>query len=266
MIDTVDFFRKQIENPFINLMFYEEIVNRIGFAGFSQIWQEPPAWYLWMKQVPGAFTLQLADVQELGQPAAGIHGTYLIKHFPPLQEEEKQYLSPRERELIDADFFDAETSTPKFEHVSDLKETDFLIGVLDMVSDIEESFVSLHVSAVDRGSSISQRGWHHSFTLFDLLVRTFTFFHRVSPLIVLLHGNQYRLAEQQDIRSCSVFYQLRPEYDPDVKAILQALELDESWGMTLTAASPSPAPVDWWSLATTTCASHLSGTCGCSHD
>jgi hypothetical protein len=266
MIDTVDFFRKQIENPFVNLMFYEEMVDRVQFAGFSQIWQEPPAWYLWMKQVKGAFNLQLADVRELQQPAVGIHGTYLIKHFPSLKEEEKQQLSPQERDLFNEDFFDVETSTPKFEHVGDLEETDFLIGILDVVGDIEENFVSLHVSAVDRGAETHHRGWHDSFILFQLLVKVSTFFHRLAPQTVLYHDEQNHLEQQQNVRSCSVFYQLRPEYNPDVKAILQALELDDSWGLTLTAATPSPASVDWWSLATATCDSHLSGTCGCSHD
>ena len=112
-IDAYSATRNLIENAFSYLTWHEDVCEKAGFKGISQVWIEDPAWYFWLDQVQGAFLLRLHAEEPI---ADNQYVSLTLHYFPTVEEDTYRDLSAGEKWLLsDESIFDRETDTPHFE-------------------------------------------------------------------------------------------------------------------------------------------------------
>lgn len=164
-VDAYHATRNIIENAFSHLTWHEDVCEKTGFKGISQVWKEDPAWYFWLDQVTGGFLLRLHAEEPI------IDNQYLslsLHYFPAVAEEFYQSLSKEEKKLLsDGSIFDLETNTPQFE-AYDQFISQFIVAEIGFVIDPENDLQLLLYS-----SEKSENHPVHSFI--RLLVNTLNF-------------------------------------------------------------------------------------------
>jgi hypothetical protein len=203
-----------IENIFRSLMPSESARHHFRIKGISERWIGLPAWYLWFDDLPGCFLLEIREacmfpvVPVPRDQPPGKHsmsrGILGIKYYPDTKDKKAfQAFSHAEREIRASDSFD-ETGTPAFDHVSDIPDTFFEIGAMEVL--VAEgrrfAFLSLHAPSVWRvyridgrttsaSSSVLQGvldrevpSWSWSWFLFDRLLAAICFVYKAVPLCV----------------------------------------------------------------------------------
>lgn len=112
-IDAYHATRNIIENAFSHLTWHEDVCEKTGFKGISQVWKEDPAWYFWMDHVRGGFLFRLHAEEPI---ADNQYVSLTLHYFPTVNEEVYHGLSAGEKWLLsDESIFDQETMTPQFE-------------------------------------------------------------------------------------------------------------------------------------------------------
>ncbi|MBE0597905.1 MAG: hypothetical protein IH614_11600 [Desulfuromonadales bacterium] len=234
MRDRTEDQRRVVENALLHLLQHEDIRKQVALAGFSQIWDENPAWYFWLQGVPGAFLLRLIALEEVEQHSLA---TYLVHHFPPNSSEGD------EQQLLQDTFFDRRTMTPLYEH-RHRYEDHFIIAELGIVIG-EASEPLLAFSSWREGvSSVPSR------QLFELVIAAFSFFYQQPP--VELH----RGAPRAGIESRFALY------DPAFFNRFMSL-FDTPW--TSQQLAPAEIPRLWNTLARSAAPCTAQGLCGCAH-
>ncbi len=86
--DTENFFRNTIENILVTASWVERVKHLTGLKAVSQIWGQKPAWYFWVKNMSGAYSLQLEKSATEKRDDLNWHnGNFSIKYYPHPQEE-----------------------------------------------------------------------------------------------------------------------------------------------------------------------------------
>ncbi len=144
-VDAYHATRSIIENAFSHLTWHEDVCEKTGFKGVSQVWKEDPAWYFWLDQVGGAFLLRLHAEEPIS------NNQYLslsLHYFPIVDEESYQLLGKEEKGLLsDGSIFDLETNTPQFE-AYDQFISQFIVAEIGFVVDPENNLQLLLYSSV----------------------------------------------------------------------------------------------------------------------
>jgi len=164
-VDAYHATRSIIENAFSHLTWHEDICEKTGFKGISQVWKEDPAWYFWLDQVGGAFLLRL----HAEEPISDNQYLSLSLHFfPAVDVESYQSLSIEQKKLLsDGSIFDLETNTPKFEAYEQFT-SQFIVAEIGFVIDPENELQLLIYS--------SEKDESHPVHFFiSLLVNTLNF-------------------------------------------------------------------------------------------
>jgi len=254
--DTESFFRNKIENSLITASWVEKVKQGIGLEAVSQVWGEQPAWYFWIENIPGAFSLQLenASTEKTGNAEWG-NGIFSIKHYPHPRQEVFKDFSFQEQCFVRSEYFDR-THTPRFEYKESIPATLFNVASMEYLAGPDDgpalfSLESLDVMRVSckqpsvqkyamlgknrvfKGGEIDRKvpGWELGFTLFDRLLSLYSFYSKTKPLRVLItrspgfeyvfDGNQnmqYEDASDLSIYSLDVLFtsQNQAVADPEI--------------------------------------------------
>jgi len=282
----------------------DTVKKLVGLQGVSQIWEVPPAWYIWMTDAHGVYKLQLAQAEQLDDRGRHLNGIFTVKCFPYPQSALFKTFSPEERELRTSSLFD-ETHTPKFEHLDQLSENAFNVAMIECDMCTDKSFARFTLESLstlrtidgavpDAGPQVQRRfvpGWLLGRPFFNLLLAVYAYESKTVPTRIRLHrspgfetvqtnGRNVEYHDSLDIHC----YTASVDFGQASGNQNIEKELQEQGDVLLDCTCPNHKrpdhslieqvsdlfPVDelWWSLADADYPSHLGSTCGCSghHD
>lgn len=213
-----------------------------AIKGISEKCSGDPGWYLWFEDKPGAYLLELAeaDYHETGGSGApdGLQGVFQIKYYPdPSDDELFSTFSFAEQYVRMGHSFD-KSGTPVFEAQSEMNDSLFTVGRLDIRLNGNGEALEFALSAPDRWVSrhtggckvkdgrgveteVLQPGeidrnapaWALSWWFFDRLVSAFCYAKKTAPIVASLfskEGKGFEIGDcgitakrcaEQDIRS-----------------------------------------------------------------
>ena len=221
-IDPVGIVEGTFHRMFYSLYHNEEARDYFGFSQISFFCNEEglPGWYLWFKEKKGAYQLELINGEILPQEnkntgkfspfKLAVRGRFAVRYFPSEEEEIFENYSCFEKLIRFGPLFD-QTGTPAFEGRNKIPESYFVIGHIDVRTDLSRDFLELECFAPEQwedfrvdglylktpeqkdyeavvpgGRDRNVPGWALSFFLFDKILMGFCFSFNVSPLAVLL--------------------------------------------------------------------------------
>lgn len=185
----------------------EEVKDALGITGVSQIWDERPAWYLWMSQFRGAYQFQLEAAYDDPHIPAGI---FSIKYYPVRGENVFPSFSAEERAVVQSPLFDR-TRTPRYEDRDKIPESLFNVATVSFSTTADDTRACLSFQAltsmrvvcnapcVQSFSSVAQTrrftkgetdrdvpAWEVGYALFDRLVGFYTFYSKNPPARIIM--------------------------------------------------------------------------------
>ena len=215
-----------IEGIFYKMFYFlfhsEEAKKYCGFSQISFFCSEEglPGWYLWLKEKKGAYRLDLINgdtAPEKNRRSAesstlelAVQGQFAIRYYPLEEEGCFETYSYFEKLIRFGPLFD-QTGTPSFEGRNKIPESYFVIGHIDVRTNLSRDFLELECFAPEQwddfrvdglylktpeqkdyeavvpgGQDRNVPGWALSSFLFDKILMGFCFSFNVSPLAVLL--------------------------------------------------------------------------------
>ena len=226
--DAESFFRNKIENSLITASWVERVKHALGLKAVSQVWGEQPAWYFWIENAPGAFSLQLehAATDQTGHEQWG-NGIFVIKHYPHPGREVFNNFSFQEQCFVRSEYFDR-THTPRFEYKEKIPATLFNVATMEYLTGPDDGPAIFRLESLDRmrvsckqqslqkyamlgRNRVFKRGetdrnvpgWELGFTLFDRLLSLYSFYSKTKPLRVLVTrspGFEYVFGESPNLQ------------------------------------------------------------------
>ena len=185
-----------------------------AIKGISEKCSGDLGWYLWFEDKPGAYLLELVEAEsrktENGCDAPCLlSGYFQVKYYPDISDDELfETFSFSEQAARMSRLFD-KSGTPAFEAESEMNESLFVTGRLDVSRSPIGDFVELVLSAPDRWVTSHSRGlrikdqrgadtevlragetdrdvpaWELSWWLFDKLISAFCYAKRTEPSAV----------------------------------------------------------------------------------
>jgi hypothetical protein len=209
--DPESFFRNKIESSLITASWVERLKHAIGLEAVSPVWGDQPAWYFWIEDVPGAFSLHLehASTENRGNQEWG-NGIFSIKHYPHPRQEVFKAFSFQEQCFVRSEYFDR-THTPCFEYKDKIPATLFNVATMQYragpddgpalfsLESLDVMRVSCQQQSVQKYAMLGKNrafkrgetdrtvpGWELGFTLFDRLLSLYSFYSKIKPLRVLI--------------------------------------------------------------------------------
>jgi hypothetical protein len=180
-VNAPELFRLRLQSLVARGLASSGIAARVGLAAASEVWggeapRERPAWYLWLRDAPGAWQLELVSAEALG-PAdrSAIVGRFTVRHYPSSSDPAFARFSPEERrtaiEALDA------TGTPRIELASRIPDALFTVGSVEWALDPESDAAAFALASLDRlrtrtaGGDVVRDvpGWRLGFPVFSLL-------------------------------------------------------------------------------------------------
>jgi hypothetical protein len=239
-VDAYHATRIIIENAFSHLTWHEDVCEKTGFKGISQVWKEDPAWYFWLDPVGGAFLLRLHAEEPISD------NQYLslsLHYFPVADEESYQLLSTEEKGLLgDESIFDLETNTPQFE-AYDQFISQFIVAEIGFVIDPENDLQLLLYS--------SEKGENHPVHFFiSLLVNALNFQSK-------RHHLQAFLLQEDSMKTTFLSYS-----EPVLQQFLASFGLDLNLFDSL---ANDDKLNEWLHAAHLDAVCSMSSSCSCSH-
>jgi hypothetical protein len=155
-----------------------EVARRVGLAAASEVWggdvpRERAAWYLWLRDRPGAWQLELAGAERLPGAARRILGRLTVRHYPaaaPLVAAFDPDEQAAAREWLDA------TATPRIDVAARIGAHLFVVGAVDWVLDLDRDASLFALASQDRlrtrdGGRVVRDvpGWALAAPIFSLL-------------------------------------------------------------------------------------------------
>jgi hypothetical protein len=201
-INKENFFRHKIDSIFVTASWVEAVKNGTGITGVSQVWDDQPAWYIWIEQAPGPFAFSLEQTDILDVETGGlISGQFSLKCYPFPDNDLFAAFSRAERQAILSDLFD-QTNTPAMETKNRIQDNLFVVGALSFVLDSDEricliTFDSLDCFRelkffdhapnspnilIDHGQTFRRvPGWQIGKMFFERFVSLYTFYSKTHP-------------------------------------------------------------------------------------
>lgn len=204
-------FRQLVDNPLTHLTWYAEVCAELGLTGVSQVWNEDPAWYVWLGG--RAYLLRHAGLKEdTGEMTAVLHA------FPTAEELAAGGFDEEMSILLDEVHFDHRTLTPRFEAYPRFVRA-FIVGELTLFPG-EKDFGAVVFSGYEEDFATV---WRFG----EFFVAMLTFFSKTPPL-----AGPWRFTPQPGILSAGValdqagFERLQRDF---VDTGLQPLENPDLW-------------------------------------
>ncbi len=215
-----------VEEIFYRMFFFlfhnAEAKKYCGFSNISFFCNEEglPGWYLWLEEKKGAFRLDLINGDtapqknqnsaESSMPELAVQGQFAIRYYPSEEEECFDTYSYFEKLIRFSPLFDT-TGTPTFEGRDKIPESHFVVGHINVRTDLSKNILELegvapeqwedfrvdglylkapdqkdYEAVVPGGRDRNVPGWVLSSFLFDKILMGFCFSFNVSPLAVSL--------------------------------------------------------------------------------
>jgi hypothetical protein len=130
------------------------IARRVGLAAASEVWggdepRERAAWYLWLRDRPGAWQVELSDAEPLDAAGArALLARFTVRHYPGAQSPQLASFSDAERRVA-AEAFD-DTGTPRIELASRIPAAMFTVGTVDWALHEESGASAFVLASLDR--------------------------------------------------------------------------------------------------------------------
>lgn len=159
-MSAVELFRLRFQALVARGLASSGIAARAGIAAASEVWggAEPrdlPAWYLWLRGVPGAWQLELAGAGALPGTRSALIARFTVRHYPSPASPLLARFSPEERSAV-RDALDA-TGTPRID-APPLPEALFTIATVDWALEPEGDAAAFALSSLDRLRARSAAG------------------------------------------------------------------------------------------------------------
>ena len=153
-MNAAEVFRLRLQSLLAAGLASSPIAARVGIAAASEVWggdvpRERPAWYVWLRDRPGAWQVELtaAGTLELSGRAAGIAARFTVRHYPAPSTPDFARLSLHERSVAAA-ALDA-TGTPRIELAATIPDPLFTVGTIDWALGPDDAAL-LGVASLDR--------------------------------------------------------------------------------------------------------------------
>lgn len=206
-IDLRHLFRNKIDNMLITASWVDKIKERIGLQAVSPVWGDEPAWYFWMSQTAGAYSLELNETMndqwDRKHMAGGMFG---LKCYPFSNGELFHHFSFEEQAFVTSDLFD-DTHTPLFEHRDRIPASLFNIAAIEMTMNTTDNLALFSLEALNSMQTFSGQtfpeinkkksyitgekvrdvpGYDLGYPLFSCLLSLYSFYSRTKPARVLM--------------------------------------------------------------------------------
>jgi hypothetical protein len=137
------------------------IARRVGLAAASEVWggdepRERAAWYLWLRDRPGAWQVELASAEPLAAGDGTLLARFTVRHYPAPGSAALASFSAEERRVA-AEAFD-ETGTPRIELAAGIPAAMFTVGTVDWAHGEEGGASALVLSSLDRLRTLREDG------------------------------------------------------------------------------------------------------------
>ena len=179
-VNAPELFRLRLQSLLARGLASSEIAARVGLAAASEVWgggepRDRPAWYLWLRDAPGAWQLELASAEALDATDGSVVGRFTVRHYPSSNAEVFACFSPEER-TVAAEALDA-TGTPRIELASRIPNALFTVGSVEWALESDGEAAVFALSTLDRLRTRTDRGdvvrdvpgWELGFPVFSLL-------------------------------------------------------------------------------------------------
>jgi hypothetical protein len=179
-VNVAELFRLRFQSLVARALAVSEIASRTGLAGASEVWggdepRERPAWYLWLRDAPGAWQLELSGAEPLGSSGSTLVGRFTIRHYPSPAAAGFASFSPEERGIA-AGSLDG-TGTPRIELASRIPDALFTVGSVEWALDLDGDAAVFALASLDRLRTRDGRGeivrdvpgWSLTVPIFSLL-------------------------------------------------------------------------------------------------
>ncbi len=158
-MSATDEFRLRFQSLLAHGLAASEIAAAVGLGAASEVWggdrpRDRPAWYVWLRDRPGAWQLELAGAEMLEGGARA--GRFTVRHYPSPAAAELAGFSPEERRVAAA-LLDA-TGTPRIELASTIPDSLFVVGTLEWALDLEGGAALFALASLDRIRTRSDAG------------------------------------------------------------------------------------------------------------
>lgn len=154
-MNAAEVFRLRFQSLLAAGLASSPIAERVGIAAASEVWggdhpRERPAWYLWLRDRPGAWQLELVAAETLDGVGSGtgLVGRFTVRHYPAQATKEFTQFSALEQRVA-ATSLDA-TGTPRIELASTIPDALFTVGTIDWALDLESDAAGFGVASLDR--------------------------------------------------------------------------------------------------------------------
>lgn len=187
------------------------VARRVRLAAASEVWggaepRERAAWYLWLRDHPGAWQMELAAAELLARSGSGaLLGRFTVRHYPAAGTPGLAAFSAEERSVA-ARSFD-ETGTPRIELAPSIPEPMFTVGTVDWALDTGRGASAFVLSSLDRlrtrredGAIVRDvPGWALTAPVFSLLAGLFAQVERrAAARLVLSRQRGFELVAAAD--------------------------------------------------------------------
>lgn len=210
MVDTGDrcesFFQNKINNMLVTTSWIGELKSRLGMDAVSQVWGDPPAWYLWFSDAQGVYNLQLVDSLVDENLSSMKQGYFSIKCYPFQNAPVFGAFSHEERSLSQSRFFD-DTHTPRLEDKDKIPDSLFAVAAMEYRVDQDDTTACFTLESLDTMRCVypeetvldfdllnkswhyakgevgrSVPGWHLGYPVFDRLLSMYAFYSKTKPV------------------------------------------------------------------------------------
>jgi hypothetical protein len=159
-VNAVERFRLRFQSLVAAGLASTPIAARVGLVGASEVWggaapRERPAWYLWLRDAPGAWQLELAATEPLDE-AGGIVGRFTVRHYPAPGTPVFARFSVVEQRLVRAAL--DRTGTPRIDLASTIPDELFTVGTIDWALAPEVDATVFGVASLDRLRTLTRSG------------------------------------------------------------------------------------------------------------
>lgn len=181
-MNEAEVFRLRFQSLVARGLASSQVAARVGLAAASEVWgggepRERPAWYLWLRDAPGAWQLELAGAEARDYAGGSTFiGRFTVRHYPGAGAPVLARFSPEERRIAEQ-ALDA-TGTPRIDVASTIPDALFTVGSIEWALDAEDDGAVFALASLDRlrtrteGGDVVRDvpGWHLGFPIFSLLV------------------------------------------------------------------------------------------------